>query len=304
MARRRAVIVYNPTSGFTRQKTVYVGEMARLLAGQGIDAELAATSGPGSAAQLASEAVAGDADFIVSHGGDGTANEVIQGMAGSRAALAVWPGGTTNVTARELRLPSLKEELAVVIGAAKTIRISLGRAKASGDRSGRPVERYFLMMAGVGLDAAICRRVNPVLKRFSGKFAFGAAALRHVLAFRPLQPFVMKVDGQEHRTAFALIANGRGYGAPIRMTPDARLQDPWFEVFVAPLRARSIGYVRDYAVCRLRGPAQTGGSIIRAQRVEASSAGEVWVEADGEVVGRLPMSFEIVPDALSVVVPP
>src|SRR5438552_3927444 len=94
---KRATIIYNPTSGRPGRRAEDVREMTRLLSRRGIDADACATSGPEDAARLAKEALARGAGIIISYGGDGTVNEVIQQMAGAEAALAVWPGGTSNV---------------------------------------------------------------------------------------------------------------------------------------------------------------------------------------------------------------
>jgi len=272
--------------------------MLRLLGERGLEARAFPTVGPLSATALAGEAVAGGASIVVSYGGDGTANEVAQAVAGSDVGLAVWPGGTANVIAGELSMPSRTAELAQVIAAGKTRRIALGRAQAAE----QSIDRYFIMMAGIGIDAEVSRTTSPLLKRMGGKLAFGVSAVWHLLAW-PFAPFSLSVEGEHLETAFALVANGRGYGASICLAPDAKLEEPSFEVFAMPVQARRLAYLRAFVACRREDACRRKGRLIEARRLEASSAGEVWVQVDGEVAGRLPMSFEIVPDALSVVVP-
>lgn len=301
MARQRAAIIYNPMSGRSGRRGEDALDMVRLLEAEGIEAEARATSGPSDATRLAREAVEAGANTIISYGGDGTLNEVIQGMIGSRASLAVWAGGTANVVARDLGLPFRKEELAKIIGAGKTRTITLGRASSPSGSNG-PFQRYFFMFSGIGLDAAIARNVNLKLKRRTGEFAYWVTGLKHLLSWRA-QPFDVEVDGKRYESVFTLVGNGKGYGGGLCMTPRAKLEEPWFEVFILPRRANNVVYLSDLTAC-LRGNAErTRATIVRGQHVKASSPHEQWVQCDGEIIGALPMTFDAVPDALSIIVP-
>lgn len=283
--------------------------MIDLLGERGFDAQAQATAGPDDATRLAEQAVAEGADIIISYGGDGTLNEVIQGIAESTTELAVWPGGTSNVVARDLGAPFDIVALANMIAAGKTLRIALGLAK-SGDGQTcapsptRPVapSRYFLMMAGIGLDASIARSVNRRLKRRTGEFAYWLTGIQHFFRWRA-EPFTLEVDGRCYNAAFALIGNGKGYGGGLMMTPGARLEEPWFEVYILPPLANNFAYVRALGAAMRGKPEVAGVSLVRGEHIKANSAHEPWVEADGEIIGPLPMTFDIVPDALSVIVP-
>jgi len=304
--------------------------MIELLGDCGVNDQGRATAGPGEAAELAHHAVASGANVIISYGGDGTLNEVIQGVAGSQTALAVWAGGTSNVVARDLGVPFGIAELAEVIAAGKTQRISLGLAKSrsgfrvQGSESSaerppienavtkpeletrnpqlEPLHRYFVMMAGIGLDASIARSVNQNLKRRTGEFAYWLSGIKHLFSWRA-EPFTIEVDGHCYEAAFALVGNGKGYGGGMMMTPGAKLEDPWFEVYVLPPRANNFAYLRALGACMRGKPEVSGASLIKGKHIKANSAREPWVEADGEIIGPLPMTFDIVPDALSVIVP-
>ncbi|HET6376075.1 MAG TPA: diacylglycerol kinase family protein, partial [Methylocella sp.] len=242
MAQKQATIIYNPMSGRPGRRASKAAEMVRLLGERGISAQAHATAGPNDATRLARVAVAAGRDIIVSYGGDGTLNEVIQGMAGSQASLAVWAGGTANVVARDLGMPVEINRLADVIAAGKTKRIALGRARKAGEQGGKgagelsplaqtPDVRYFIMFAGIGLDASIARRVNRKLKRATGEFAYWVEGIRHLLAWQA-EAFEIEVDGKKYESAFALIGNGKGYGGGFSLTPNARLEDPSFEVYI------------------------------------------------------------------------
>src|SRR5262249_40937742 len=128
MKPRKATIIYNPVSGRNLFRERRVRKMIRLLECRGIKANAAATYGPNTGANLAGEAISAGSDVIICHGGDGTLNEVLPGVAGRDAQLAVWAGGTANVTARDVRMPGRLSSVADVIARGKTKRICLGMA--------------------------------------------------------------------------------------------------------------------------------------------------------------------------------
>jgi diacylglycerol kinase (ATP) len=332
---KKATIIYNPMSGRPARRAEDVRRMIGLLGERGIDADAGATAGSEDATRLASEAVANRVGIIVSYGGDGTLNEVIQGMAGSGTNLAVWAGGTSNVVARDLGVPFDLVGLADMIATGKTKRIALGVAQSAdsegqgsrgaGELGGRaeyqspdasapllpcspaPLragfsKRYFVMMAGVGLDASVARSVNKKLKRRTGELAYWVSGLKHLFSWRR-EPFTIEVDGRRYESAFALIGNGKGYGGGMMLTPGAKLEEPRFEVFVLPLLPNNFAYLRALGGCLRGRPEIAGAILVRGTHITANSAHEPWVEADGEIIGPLPMTFDIVPDALSVIVP-
>jgi diacylglycerol kinase (ATP) len=310
MAGTHAAIIYNPNSGRASDRAETVQSMLSLLAARGLQSSALATSQPNEGHRLASEAIAGGADIIVAHGGDGTVNEIIQGMVGTDARLAVWAGGTANVAANDLGMPSRMERVADVITAHKEKRISLGLATGPGcaglpaAAASKPDQpgRYFLMFAGIGLDAAICRTVNLELKRKTGQFAYLVSGIKHLFSWNP-EPFILEIDGKQYESAFAIVGNGSKYGGGINMTPNARLESHWFDVYILPPDGHNLAFVADLAGCLLGQPNRTRGTTVTGQTVRAESGGEPWVEVDGEVLGPLPMSFEVVPEALSVIVP-
>ena len=311
----RATIIYNPASGRPGRRAEVVREMIALLSQRGIESDARATTAPDDAARLTKEALA-HASIIVSYGGDGTINEVIQEMAGTDAALAVWPGGTSNVVARDLGVPFDVAKLADMIAARKTRRIALGLAIGVGGRglavgedgtqplspNSQPLHRYFLMMAGIGLDASIARAVSKKLKRRTGEFAYWLSGISHFFTWRG-ERFTIDVDGQRYESTFALVGNGKGYGGGMMMTPNAKLEDPWFEVYIVPPMRNNFAYLRAFRGCMTGKPQVAGVSLIKGKHIVANSVRAPWVEMDGEIIGPLPMSFDIVPDALSVIVP-
>jgi YegS/Rv2252/BmrU family lipid kinase len=269
MNSRRASIIYNPMSGRKARRADEVRSMIRLLGERGIVAKARATAQPEDATGFAREAVAAGVDIVIGYGGDGTLNELIQGIAGSRTLLGVWPGGTSNVVARDLGVPFENGQLADMFAGSKTKRIALGLAKRGAEPSLDPGtgtanskqamnERYFVMMAGIGLDASVARGVNKKLKRRTGEFAYWVSGIKHLFMWRG-EPFTIEVDGKSYESTFALIGNGKGYGGGMMITPGAKLEDPWFEVYVLPPLSSRFAYLRALRGCMRGKPEVSGG---------------------------------------------
>jgi YegS/Rv2252/BmrU family lipid kinase len=289
-------------SGRPGRRAERAAEMVRLLGERGIAAQACATTAPDDATRLAAEAIQNGADILISYGGDGTLNEVLQAMIGSRAALAVWAGGTANVVALDLGMPTGIRQLADVIAGGKTRRIAVGVARAEAVDSALPAQRYFFMFAGIGLDASIARNVNMRLKRRTGELAFWVEGMKHLITWQA-EPFAVDVDGQVFESTFTLIGNGKGYGGGICITPGAKLEEPWFELFILPPLPNKTAYLGELLAC-LRGKLDhTRAKRVRGRHIKVNSSHGPWVEVDGEIIGPLPMRFDIVPDALSIVVP-
>jgi YegS/Rv2252/BmrU family lipid kinase len=275
-----------------------IDEIQRALRKVGIEVRLEPTSGTGSATEIARAAVERGEKLIIVCGGDGTINEAVQPMVGKDCALAVWPGGTANVLARELKLPDEPDELARIIARGATLRISVGHAykRESG------WQRYFLLMAGIGVDAAIVQGVDPQLKRRAGVGAFWVSALDY-LRRMPLTPFSLGI-GQEHYNAtFACIGNAAEYGGWFNLTPEASLEEGKLDVCIFNSRNRASllwNALRGLTGTHLKSPDVVYRKAVVAY---ANSNDDAMVQLDGEVVGNLPMLFASLPEALSIVVP-
>jgi diacylglycerol kinase family enzyme len=158
------------------------------------------------------------------------------------------------------------------------------------------------MFAGIGLDASISRGVNVKLKRKTGEFAFWISGLKHFFSW-DAPVFQVEVENQKYESAFTLVGNGKRYGGGIKMAKNARLEEPEFELFMLPRHKRNISYLTDLLKGFLGKPEKSSATIVRTNRIKVNSNQEIWVELDGELAGTLPMTFEAVPDALSVIVP-
>ena len=297
MNERRAVLIYNPNAGRGRDPARPVEAFCAAARAGGVEVEAVATAGPNDAARIAAEAARGGATDVIARGGDGTVHEAIQGLVGAGARLLVWPAGTANVLARQLGLPRGAAEAAEVLARGRSRRITLGAATS--ERTGE--RRYFFMLAGVGLDASVVRSVRPRLKRRVGEAAFWYAGLGHLAHWVPRQ-FTVEIEGERLPATYAAVGKAPWYGGGLAITPRARLDADEFEVCVIDTRSR-LRYLR------LLGAAMRGGAREGTPGVTFRSAarlrceGDVGVQADGELIGELPMTFEVVREGLEVVVP-
>ncbi len=233
-------------------------------------------------------------------GGDGTVNEVLNGMAHSQVPLAVIPGGTANVFCCETGIPRNPEKAARLLPEWVETRVALGRIQ--------PIQgeaRYFLSMAGAGLDAGIVQRVEPAVKGRLGKIAYWIAGFRAFgerLAIMQAQA----EGGRQVATGFALTSRVRNYGGDLTIASKASLFADQFELVTFSGRS-TIPYLiyLSGAVVGLT-TKLPGVQSVLTRRVDlaANANGQViYVQVDGEAAGQLPVSIEIVPSALTVLVP-
>ncbi len=257
------------------------------------------TSGPRTATAIARDCIEQGADLILVAGGDGTINEVVNGMVHSDVPLGVIPGGTANVLAVELGLGCRVEAAARTLAKSTPERISLGLLRTASQEP-----RYFALMTGAGLDAHIVYNVSARLKSAMGKAAYWIGGLVHGL--RILPEFTAEVNGREYRASFALVTRVRNYGGDLEIARRISLLDDDFEVVlfqgVNPLRYMTyLAAVMIGAAERLKGV-----TVLRAERVTFALPEDrrIYVQIDGEFAGPLPATVEIVPQALSLLVPP
>jgi YegS/Rv2252/BmrU family lipid kinase len=249
---------------------------------------------------LARAAIERGADLILAAGGDGTINEVVNGMVHSTVPLGILPAGTANVLANELGIGKTMLQAAESLESCVKERIALGLLGGDAGRNAR----YFLMMAGVGLDAAIVYDLNLGLKEKIGKAAYWISGFSKL--GRRLPEFTVVIDGKVSRVSFALLSRVRNYGGDLSIAPTISLLDDEFEVvlFEGSSSFQYLKYMIGVVARRLQG--MRGVTILRACDAVFSVPQDprIHVQLDGEYAGELPARFEIVPDALTLLVPP
>jgi diacylglycerol kinase (ATP) len=270
----------------------------RILKDSGAHVELIATQGPLMAGELASKAVEAGCDLILAAGGDGTINEVVNGIAGSGVLFGILPAGTANVLANEIGFSNRPDHAAKQLLDAVPARIALG----SLERPDQP-RRYFVLMAGVGLDARIVYELDLDLKGKLGKLAYWHGGFRQF--GRPVPRFHLSVNGSQYCASFALITRVRNYGGDFEIARRIRLTDDDFEVVIFQNHEWQ-DYLRFFgAVMTNRLHSTSGVAVVRATQAEVSAPEDqrIYIQTDGEAVGVLPATVSIVPDALTLLLP-
>ena len=321
---KTCVLIYNPIAGRRpARRENEIRRAAEVLEHSGLRVRLRPTTGPGTAQELARTATLDGCDLVLVCGGDGTINEVINGLAPCQIPLGILPGGTANILGKELQLPHNPIQAAAELPRWKPRRIALGQATwnarlpdpATGGTgvqgnttppgSAGPLRRYFLSVAGIGFDAHIVYRLSMPLKMSWGVAGFVFEAIRQWARY-PFPSFVCKMDNRESQATFAVIHRTRLYAGWLRLAPSASLFEPRFTACLFPSRSRARYLLYAAAVVLRTHTRLHDVELVDAQKVSCAPADNSAVlrfELDGELVGALPATFEVVPDALTLLAP-
>jgi YegS/Rv2252/BmrU family lipid kinase len=308
---RRAALVYNPRSGSSRGNRIRDVEAAQaVLESAGVEALLITTCSAVDATEQTRRAISEGFDTIFACGGDGTINDVLQGMVGSRAALGVIPLGTANALACDLRIPLSAKSAARYALNAEARRIAVGQMLYR-DFSGSPALRYFSVTAGVGMDAHLFYKLNMLVKGRLGMWSYYAKAL-HLWVTHPMKVFdvaFLSLEGRTRRESVSELLAVRitNFGGVLRtLAPGASLyrNDLRLVLFKTNQRWSYMQYI-------LRGMFGAnwevrGIELESAKKATCEVSGteqKIHVEADGELLGTLPAEISILPDALTILVP-
>jgi YegS/Rv2252/BmrU family lipid kinase len=310
---RHVAVIYNPASGqYSARRKAAIEQVLDTLRSAGIETEAFITDTPGSATAHAQQAVLKGYDAILACGGDGTVHEVLQGLVGTEVALGVIPLGTANALAANLGLIASPAKVARKLLSAKPVRVPVGRIHFQNGHG--PESRYFLVAAGVGADALLMSRLDPVLKRRFGYVLYLIEAFR-IWATDPFPlfeaAFTTNGHGPDRITSVSqlLAVRVRSFGGALReLAPGATLCSPSLRLLAFGTRSR-YSYLR-FLLAVLAGRHTFGREIelVETAIVDCrpcnGSHDTLYVEADGEVLGHLPAKMETVPNALTLLVPP
>lgn len=279
-------IILNPAARGEKAKALH-----RKIAQLSKHAVIRVTTAPGEARELAEEAVREGHLRIVAAGGDGTINEVVNGIAGSEAALGLLPIGTMNVFAAELGLPvSNLRKCWEIIERGQTRLLDLPRAN----------EQRFVQLAGIGFDAQIVAATSFDFKKTFGPFSYVISAVQ-IAARKPPRLFI-KSAAHSCEGSFVLIGNGRYYGGPFTIFKEAKLDDGLLDVLIF----KNLGYldIVRYLQAIIFGKHTELADVeyFQTKKVSVRSEEEVPLEVDGEVIANLPVTFRITPRGLKVLV--
>ena len=288
----RVRVVVNPIAGAGLSLWV-LPLLVRRLARLGLTSEVVRTHSAEDSRQAAAD-LDGPYHALVVMGGDGTVREVITGLKRDDVPLAIIPMGTANVLARELRLPLQPERAAQVIARRNVRRMDLGYA------NGRP----FLLLAGVGFDAEITRRVHASRRGAITLLNYLPALVAEIVHFHA-PALQVTVDGRPvgRRVNYAVISNTRLYGGPFVMALDAVPDDGLLDVclYQVPRRHQVLGLLVRFFFHRRPDPRRA--TFVRGRQVEVVSDEPVLYQLDGDPVGMLPLKVDLAPRAVPVIVP-
>ena len=303
---QNALLIHNPNAGNGGDGRRRLLDQARqILASGGIEAELAETTGPGHATEIAQQAVRDHRQLVIACGGDGTLNEVVNGLAnysnGHRVPLALLPGGTANILAKELDLPWDIPRAARRLIHGEVREIALGLATPA-EQPGR--KRYFLSVAGGGPDGMIVYSVDLGLKARVGILAYWWQGAREVLRYT-FPRFRVRTGDRELEATLVVVGRTKNYGGPFKITDQADLFEDRFEVMALTTQSglRYLSYLPTLWMGNLR--REEGVHFWKAEALvcEPLDSSPVYAQVDGEPLARLPIEFSIVPRALKLLVP-
>ncbi|VAX36635.1 Transcription regulator [contains diacylglycerol kinase catalytic domain] [hydrothermal vent metagenome] len=311
---KKAKIIYNPQAGQGLQlspvfknllgikyrkfevhesKEEYIKKIKEYLSNYNISVEATPTKEAGHATVLAKECVAEGFDLVIAAGGDGTVNEIINGLVGSDVTLGVIPLGTANVFGIEIKLPIEIKAACQVIASGETRVIDLGRANG----------RYFVCMAGVGFDAHILKKADSKLKKMYGALAYGIVGITQLFTYK-FHQIVIKIDDQPIRRKgyFVVIGNGKYYGGDMMFASKADLTDGYLDVCI--FKYRNLFSVFNYLFGFHKGNIDKHLDIeyFQCKKVEIFKKGNHPVHVDAEYLCETPVSIEVCPASLKVAV--
>jgi diacylglycerol kinase (ATP) len=309
----RVALIYNPASG--QHLNGYIGAVesaVTILRQAGVQAEMMLTQGPGTAGELARRSIQKGCDTVLACGGDGTVNEVLQALVGGETALGVVPMGTANALAADLGLCAPPARAVRALLSATPVRVSVGQIFYH-DRQGSPHSRYFTVAAGVGPDGQFFYGLDANLKRRFGYAVYLMQAL-HIWSTHTFPMFDASVLAPGIPTArveqvsqLLAVRIGNFGGLVQNLVPGAALRNSNLRLVAFKTRSR-LRYLRFIMAVLFRrhtysSEIESLDAISVECQAQNGSAERVLVEADGDLLGCLPARIEIVPQALTLLIP-
>lgn len=286
-----ARLIYNPAAR-RAPGSEWLASAATLVPGWTID--VCPTEGPGHATHLAAGAATAGCEAVVACGGDGTVNEVVNGLSGTPTALAIVRGGTANVWGKEIRVPKDPTKALRILETGEIRTVDLGRAN----------DRYFICMAGAGFDAEVVRQQSAsALKKRVGAAAYVLTGLRLALRWQSVTSD-LSIDGETSTSEvfWLMVANTRNYGGVLNIAHIAQADDGAIDMLLLR-RGGLLRLARLLPLVLLKRHHRSQLVDYRSVRsLEVRTPG-MPVQVDGEYIGESPVRFEVVPAALRVVVP-
>ena len=296
----RRCIIFNPTA-----KGSKAVQFLSFLDSLRSRCDLQPTLHPGHARELAREAVENGYETIIAAGGDGTMNEVVNGIADvpfglEKTSLGLLPFGTVNVLARELKIPIAHYDAWRVIKKGATRRIDLPSIEFT-DPDGSRAKRHFVQLAGVGPDARAIELVDLKLKRMVGPLAYFVAGIQALR--EPAPDITVSTANRTVTGKLVLIGNGRFYGGPFNFFPQSQHDDGLIDICVLPDASLRTMLKLGSGILTENVAGLTRAIYFQADDVKITSANPASVQIEGDAIGTTPLSINSGPHSLSIITP-
>jgi diacylglycerol kinase (ATP) len=296
------VFLVNPASGNGATGKRWP-ELQRRASALGLEGETLFSERPGHLIELARDAVDGGATLVVAVGGDGTLNEVVNGVAERDVDLATIPLGTGMDFGRTYRIPTKFDDAVRVALEGDVRTIDAGRVTYR-TWAGETAERYFANVSSVGMSGAVAQRANGMSKALGGKATFFYALTRVFLEWQNTEVTVLLDDAERHgRMHDVIVANGVWHGGGMKLAPDAAPDDGQFDVVLIGDVSKVDFLTTAPKIYKGRHVHHPKVEVLRSKRVQVDAPVQLPIELEGEQVGTTPAMFEVVPAALRVRVP-
>lgn len=285
------IVIANPAARRTCRRKL--DKAVRLIKARGLEVELLVTAKRGDAERYARDSVSRNPYLLLAAGGDGTFNEVINGIAGTGVPMAILPLGSVNVLAREIGVPGDVKAAVDIAVDRKTHSVSLGKITFSHNQS-----RYFCLMAGIGYDARTVSRLSNKIKKLSSEGAHLLSGLKTLFSWNP-EALSITVNGKPSLGYSLIVCNSRKYAGDFVVAPDVSINAPCFYVFTMHGRRRRdiIRYV--LGILTGRHLKLRDITYSRAENIEVK--GTAHIQADGDYFGETPAAITVAPNALRLI---
>lgn len=267
----------------------------KILKKKGVNFDTLLTKSQGDAEAFAKKIKENNSDriLVIAAGGDGTYNEIVNGLVHSKIPLAILPMGTTSVLAKELRIPKNMEKAVDLALNGRVERIHLGSIK------NREKQRFFILMAGIGFDGLAVYNVNQRQKKYLRKIAYILSGIKSLIYYRPNE---LEIYSSINKTAYtAVVCKASSYGGSFKIAPNADLKSPVFSVFLSKTKSKVRLILQIFGVLLGRHLNMKDTEYFNVEKLKIN--GDAHVQIDGDYFGKTPVEINIVKDALYLVFP-
>lgn len=295
MRYKKVFLIGNPIAGGGVLNRIKKAE--KILKNKGISVETLLTQTKGDAERFAKKITENrnseNSILVIAAGGDGTYNEVANGLVFSSVPLAILPMGTTSVLAKELKIPDNIEKSINIALTGDVQKIHLGRIK------NQQKQRLFILMVGIGFDAEAIFRVSIEKKRYLKKIAYILSGIETLMNYAPDEiEFFNSINKKAYS---AVVCKASCYGGSFKIAPHASLKDPWFYAFLSKTNSKIFLSLQIIGVLFRVHLKMKNIDYFKTEYLKIS--GNAYVHTDGDYFGRTPVEIEIVKDALNLVFP-